>query len=567
MTLKLTRSLWLWAGVLAFALLLIMPFTGWTRVVVALMVAIGVALAWRRTGRLFAHRGRRLLLGGEASLPPAAWRQPVILVCGDGLGGLFGAVTAGQLAVRSTAQGCYVRVPAVDQLCTVATGILALRPDWGGQLSVMFIANPGEHSDGQKLAGRVRTFCSQLALVRKRGIALPLVLVSYLQAAKSEGVWFSWEGARPGPVVRDAGACCSLADWQRQAPDSATGASRLCRSLQIDSAAAWLKQSVLAHFASRDLGPPLACVITQVPVLPGTALGNLWQQWLDKKTGLTDAGQSVVGADAALPFADSLLDLLSVEPRRSPVLRAGITALWLFVVAAVVAMVSSAWENKLLLRQVSDDLRRYHATAPAGPADQGQSALREDAVAVLREDAMRLDAYYRHGEPAALGLGLYRGEILRLPLLAIIARHRLPAPTQVATPAPGNTSTPVRLDSLSLFGTASAELKPGSTKVLIGALVNIKVQPDWLIVIAGHTDATGNPEQNLQLSRMRAAAVRDWMQRMGDIPDSCFAVQGFGASQPLASNDSETGRAANRRVDIRLVPEAGACTLPATTPG
>ena len=103
--------------------------------------------------------------------------------------------------------------------------------------------------------------------------------------------------------------------------------------------------------------------------------------------------------------------------------------------------------------------------------------------------------------------------------------------------------------------------------MLIGALVNIKVQPDWLIVIAGHTDATGNPEQNLQLSRMRAAAVRDWMQRMGDIPDSCFAVQGFGASQPLASNDSETGRAANRRVDIRLVPEAGACTLPATTPG
>ncbi|MOA66150.1 flagellar motor protein MotB [compost metagenome] len=53
------------------------------------------------------------------------------------------------------------------------------------------------------------------------------------------------------------------------------------------------------------------------------------------------------------------------------------------------------------------------------------------------------------------------------------------------------------------------------------------------------------------------------MQRMGDLPDSCFAVQGYGASRPVASNDTEAGRSANRRVDIRLVPEAGACVLPA----
>jgi type VI secretion system protein VasL len=121
---------------------------------------------------------------------------------------------------------------------------------------------------------------------------------------------------------------------------------------------------------------------------------------------------------------------------------------------------------------------------------------------------------------------------------------------------------PVRLDSLSLFAPGSAELKPGSTKVLISALVDIKAQPDWLIVIAGHSDAKGNAEQNLQLSHARASAVRSWMQRMGDIPDSCFAVQGFADSQPVASNDSEDGRAANRRVDIHLVPQDGACGKP-----
>jgi type VI secretion system protein VasL len=124
------------------------------------------------------------------------------------------------------------------------------------------------------------------------------------------------------------------------------------------------------------------------------------------------------------------------------------------------------------------------------------------------------------------------------------------------------TPTPVRLDSLSLFDAGSTELKPGSTKVLINALVNIKAQPGWLIVIVGHTDTTGDAEQNLQLSYARASAVRDWMQRMGDIPDNCFAVQGAAGRQPLASNDTASGRAANRRVDIQLVPQVEACALP-----
>ncbi|NWB27843.1 OmpA family protein [Pseudomonas gingeri] len=121
---------------------------------------------------------------------------------------------------------------------------------------------------------------------------------------------------------------------------------------------------------------------------------------------------------------------------------------------------------------------------------------------------------------------------------------------------------PVRLDSLSLFDVGSVELRPDSTKVLIDALVGIKARPGWLIVITGHTDATGDAGQNLRLSQARAQAVRDWMQRMGDIPDDCFAVQGFAASQPVAGNDSEAGRAANRRVDIRLVAQPGACGQP-----
>jgi len=121
------------------------------------------------------------------------------------------------------------------------------------------------------------------------------------------------------------------------------------------------------------------------------------------------------------------------------------------------------------------------------------------------------------------------------------------------------TPEPIQLDSLNLFDPGSAELKPGSTRLLINALVDIKAQPGWLIVISGHADARGDAAKNLDLSRARASAVRDWMQRMGDIPDSCFAVQGVAASQPVSSNDTLDGRAENRRVDIRIVPQSHAC--------
>jgi len=117
----------------------------------------------------------------------------------------------------------------------------------------------------------------------------------------------------------------------------------------------------------------------------------------------------------------------------------------------------------------------------------------------------------------------------------------------------------VRLDSLALFDAGSAELRGDASKALVNALVQIKAQPGWLIVITGHTDNSGDSTRNRELSRDRAAAVRAWIQAMSDIPDDCFAIRNAADSQPVASNHSELGRAANRRVDIHLLPQATEC--------
>lgn len=123
------------------------------------------------------------------------------------------------------------------------------------------------------------------------------------------------------------------------------------------------------------------------------------------------------------------------------------------------------------------------------------------------------------------------------------------------------TSQAVELDSFDLFDTGSAQLRPGSENRLVNVLAHIKTKPGWLIVIAGHADASGDALRNLELSRARANAVRDWIKQVGEVPDSCFAIQAFAATLPLSSNDTPAGRAANRRVQIRLVPDFGACSV------
>jgi OOP family OmpA-OmpF porin len=74
---------------------------------------------------------------------------------------------------------------------------------------------------------------------------------------------------------------------------------------------------------------------------------------------------------------------------------------------------------------------------------------------------------------------------------------------------------------------------------------------DIPLVIAGHTDSQGREEMNLQLSQDRAQAVADAL-RQRRVLTASYEVRGYGEEQPIASNDTEEGREANRRIEFKL---------------
>ena len=89
-----------------------------------------------------------------------------------------------------------------------------------------------------------------------------------------------------------------------------------------------------------------------------------------------------------------------------------------------------------------------------------------------------------------------------------------------------------------------------SSEASLQQLASLLLQhPERRIKVAGHTDSSGRRERNLELSRERARAVTTYLQQKG-VPAGQLISQGYGSTQPIDTNDTEAGRANNRRIDI-----------------
>lgn len=109
----------------------------------------------------------------------------------------------------------------------------------------------------------------------------------------------------------------------------------------------------------------------------------------------------------------------------------------------------------------------------------------------------------------------------------------------------------VTLGSDLLFDVGSANIKPAGIQGLNTVADVLNKYSDTSITIAGHTDSTGSPQLNQNLSEHRAQNAKLTLVNRGVHP-SRITTMGFGANAPLASNDTEAGRQLNRRVVISI---------------
>jgi outer membrane protein OmpA-like peptidoglycan-associated protein len=102
-----------------------------------------------------------------------------------------------------------------------------------------------------------------------------------------------------------------------------------------------------------------------------------------------------------------------------------------------------------------------------------------------------------------------------------------------------------------LFSSSSTQFRDSSFAALDSLAARMLAHPEWHLTIEGHTDNSGQAAKNMVLSQGRADAIRDYLEKRGVSADRLTSV-GYGSGRPVADNRTVEGRAANRRVELKL---------------
>jgi outer membrane protein OmpA-like peptidoglycan-associated protein len=112
-------------------------------------------------------------------------------------------------------------------------------------------------------------------------------------------------------------------------------------------------------------------------------------------------------------------------------------------------------------------------------------------------------------------------------------------------------SLKLNIPSSVTFDTNSYAIKPSFASALDQVAQTLNENPEVNAQVIGHTDSTGQPAYNQTLSVNRAQSVATYLAQKGVMAQR-LSAQGMGASQPIADNNTEAGRAENRRVEVYL---------------
>lgn len=111
----------------------------------------------------------------------------------------------------------------------------------------------------------------------------------------------------------------------------------------------------------------------------------------------------------------------------------------------------------------------------------------------------------------------------------------------------------VRMPNAILFDTDSAALNPQLRSDLFVLSESLNKYPNSIVTVTGHTDSTASASYNQNLSQARANSVASVL-RQGGVTGGRIRTVGAGENQPIATNQTAAGRAANRRVEITITP-------------
>ncbi|GLQ48621.1 OmpA family protein [Dyella flava] len=469
-------------------------------------------------------------------------RMPLVLVIGDHLDRIFDRSGSEGALIHVGDGAIWLRVDRLSDLPHLAVAVHQWR-DGRAPDGIVLMLSPSAHADVEVLAQALR-LARQAASDTSRllGRRLPGYLSVYQRVTDEKMHSPSWFGISSAWPMRDA----SRFDVVSQFFDADMGRSngdrlKAWRAAALSGVIDWTREVALPLLQERRQ-PAAPWPLYGVAWIDAGATvhgdtSSVWRSFLQVRTRV---GAPRCDATAApWPLPQPLIEAMPQQAWISPRLRALAHALCLLAYAIAIAFWCAAYNNKTLLVQTTDHLSHF-ASIPAV-----HDEARRDALSLLVSERDRLDRYQRQGVPMRLDLGLYHGAAVIPALNDAIASYQSPPPLP----------TIFTLDSMSLFDTGQATLKPGSTRMLVNALEAIKAHPKERILVAGYTDNVGGAATNLQLSVARAMAVRNWLMDVSDVPASRFAIQGYGDTRPIADNDSADGRARNRRVEITLIPD------------
>ncbi|KQR78922.1 flagellar motor protein MotB [Burkholderia sp. Leaf177] len=546
------RSIFAWIAALVVVwLALCSPWTiGWN-IFAGLLAVIGAAAAiFIATRRAVARTQAtqqvlRKIDTALSGLPSEIRRNtPLVIVIASTdtlLAGVFSAD-----AVRVTDTAIWVRVNDPTRLAHFADALKRWR-DGQGPDAVAYLIDADAATDHATLVGGLRRWRAAIGEANRAvGYALPVCVAMYANESAStadECPWFGVSGVDQIDVSTLHDAIATRLGLYAGMAIPQDREARAHRAARLDVLTQWTAAAILPVLLdSQRTSRSLQIHAFGVVAVEGhPAKASLLARYATDRTKLVlpDRGTNLTGTPARYTLPAPLIRGIATQHAHRPMPRALAHGFIALVALFCAAAASSAWQNRNLVERVRADMAQYAALAP------GMDEARIDALSIVKRDRDQLAAYASNGLPPRLGLGFYRASALLPGINTLIASYQPPAPPP----------SMIELDSLSLFKSGSAVLNPGSNRVLVGAVELIKANAAKRVLIAGHTDNVGNAASNRTLSEARAASVRDWLADASGISPTRFAIQGYGDTRPKASNETEAGRAANRRVEITLVPD------------